>query len=266
MNRFNKTLAIASAISFFLFPGTLSAVSTGEVQGILTKPVKIEARFPFKDCFHKTAKKVQIPVSLLVAVARGESNFNPKAISKKNAVGLMQIRWPLTAKELGFRKKEDLFDGCRNIDAGGRYLKKLLRRYKGNLYRTLAAYNYGPSRITLNGSVPDGAGQYVDYIYDKYKSFRPVPVTPGKVIKLELVMKSSEGNILVLKPYLFNFYFYAKNAKHDLSDRAGMKGVIYDIEKNMEGHYQVVAIFDKAKINEKRVEDRIYAVTGMKVR
>ena len=266
MNRIDKRIVVATIISLLVFPGIIFAVTTGEVQDILKNPVKIEAQYPFKDCFQSTANKQKIPVSLLVAVARGESNFNPQAISKKNAVGLMQIRWPLTAKELGFTKKEDLFDGCKNIDAGGRYIKQLLRRYNGDLYRTLAAYNYGPGRITKSGSIPGGADQYVDYIYDKYRSFRPVPVAPGGVVKLELTLKSSEWTTLVLKPYLFNFYYYARNAKNDLSNRAGIKSVTYDVEKNMEGRYQVVASFNKSKINEKKVEELIYEVTGMKVR
>jgi len=266
MYRIEKTIAFSSMICILIFPGKLFAVTASEVQDILKNPAKIEVRYPFKDCFQSTARKEQIPVSLLVAVARGESNMNPMAISKKNAMGLMQIRWPLNAKELGFTKKEELFDACKNIDAGGRYIKQLLQRYKGDLYRTLAAYNYGPGRISSKGSIPDGAKQYVDYIYDKYKSFRPVPVEPGATLKLNLVLKSPEWKTLILKPYLFNFYFYAKNTKRDLSNRAEIKGVTYDIEKNMEGKYQVVAIFNNSKINEKTLEDRIYVVTGMKVR
>ena len=266
MNRFVKIIAVASIISFFILPGITIAVSTGEVQDILKNPAKIAVNYPFKNCFQKTAKKENIPVSLLVAVARGESNLNPRAVSKKNAVGLMQIPWPLTAKKLGFSKKEDLFDGCKNIDAGGRYIKELLRRYNGNLFRTLAAYNYGPTRISSNGTIPNEAEQYVDYIYDKYRSFRPVPVEKGESFDLKFVLKSSKWQTVLLRPYLFNFYFYARNTKKDLSKRAGINGVTYDVEKNMEGKYQVVAIFNKSITNEKKVGDRIYAVMGMKVR
>jgi hypothetical protein len=122
--------------------------------------------FPFEHCFRRAAAAHDLPVTLLLAVARGESNFDPRARSSANAHGLMQILWPTTARHLGFSSLTDLHDPCRNVDAGARYLVELLERYDGDLHLSLAAYNYGPARIPVDGSrVPDGARWYSSYIY-----------------------------------------------------------------------------------------------------
>lgn len=122
--------------------------------------------FPYEHCFRRSAAAHGLPVTLLLAVARGESNFDPRAVSSANALGLMQIRWPLTARHLGVHRKSQLFDPCINVDAGARYLKELLHRYQGDLHRALAAYNHGPSRVPAVGQpVPDGATWYSAYIW-----------------------------------------------------------------------------------------------------
>lgn len=131
--------------------------------------------FPYADCFRRAARRHGLPLPLLLAVARGESDFDPRAVSSAGALGLMQILWPGTARDLGIRQKQRLFDPCTNVDAGTRYLKKLSRRYGGDLYLSLAAYNYGPARIPVGAtSIPRGADWYsgyilrhLDYVLDK---------------------------------------------------------------------------------------------------
>ena len=105
--------------------------------------------------------------SLLLAVAqRRESDFETTARSRANAHGVMQILWPGTAKHLGIHRLSELYDPCTNIDAGARYLKELLARYSGDLHLALAAYNYGPRRIPINGgTIPTGANWYSGYIF-----------------------------------------------------------------------------------------------------
>jgi len=121
--------------------------------------------FPYAHCFSRAASAHNLPETLLLAVARGESDFKPLARSKANAYGLMQILWPVTAKHLGLKQLSEVLDPCTNVDAGARYLKELQQRYDGNLYRTLAAYNYGPARIPVSGGrLPDGAVWYSAYI------------------------------------------------------------------------------------------------------
>ncbi len=121
--------------------------------------------FPYADCFKRAAAAHALPETLLLAVARGESDFEPQARSHANAYGLMQILWPGTAKHLGLNRLSELLEPCTNVEAGARYLKELLERYQGNLHRALAAYNYGPGRIPVSGGeLPDGAVWYSGYI------------------------------------------------------------------------------------------------------
>jgi len=120
--------------------------------------------FPFAECFRSAAAAHQVPEALLLAVARGESDFDHLAKSSANAYGLMQIQWPGTARHLGIDRRSQLLQPCTNVDAGARYLKELLARYAGNAHRALAAYNYGPGRIPLGGEIPDGAAWYSGYI------------------------------------------------------------------------------------------------------
>jgi len=120
--------------------------------------------FPYADCFRSAATAHKVPEALLLAVARGESNFDPLARSSANAYGLMQIQWPQTARHLGIGQRSQLLEPCTNVDAGARYLKELLARYGGNAHRALAAYNYGPGRIPAGGAIPEGAAWYSGYI------------------------------------------------------------------------------------------------------
>ena len=122
--------------------------------------------FPHAQCFQRAASAHGLPETLLLAVARGESDFEPSARSKADAYGVMQILWPGTANHLGIHRLSELFDPCTNIEAGTRYLKELLATYNGNLHLALAAYNYGPGRISRTGSnIPWGAEWYSGYIY-----------------------------------------------------------------------------------------------------
>jgi membrane-bound lytic murein transglycosylase MltF len=127
----------------------------------------ITGEYPFIQCFKQTAKKYNIPLPLLLAVARGESDFQTKAKSKKSCYGIMQIQWPGTAGDLGISSLKELLKPCRNIDAGGNYLRQMLNRYNNNIHLALAAYNYGPGRITPGArKIPKGAQWYSGYIYD----------------------------------------------------------------------------------------------------
>ena len=122
------------------------------------------ASFPHQACFTRAAAVHGVPTSLLLAVARGESNFDSAARSSKDAIGLMQIRWPVTSRHLGVMRQADLYDPCTNVEAGARYLAELSERYDQDLHRVLGAYNYGPGRID-SGPMPEGARWYSQYIY-----------------------------------------------------------------------------------------------------
>lgn len=121
--------------------------------------------YPFADCFRRASIVNEVPETLLLAVARGESDFNPTARSRANAHGVMQILWPTTARHLGLNLLSELYDPCKNIDAGARYLRELMDNYDDDLHLSLAAYNYGPHRIAKGADMPSGAEWYSGYIY-----------------------------------------------------------------------------------------------------
>jgi hypothetical protein len=128
--------------------------------------LKPSYQFPHASCFRAAASAHDVPETLLLAVARGESDFQATARSRANAHGVMQILWPGTANDLGIHRLAELYDPCTNIDAGTRYLKQMLQRFNGNLHLALAAYNYGPQRIAANtADIPSGAIWYSNYIF-----------------------------------------------------------------------------------------------------
>ena len=107
----------------------------------------VYASFPFQPCFEVAAKLHQVPLDLLLAVAATESAWNPDARTNADAHGIMQIQWPGTARHLGVKRVSELYNPCLNIELGARYLRQLMDDNGGDLERSLAAYNYGPSRI-----------------------------------------------------------------------------------------------------------------------
>jgi len=96
----------------------------------------------------QAARRHRVPEALFLAIARVESSFDPHAVSRTGAMGVMQLM-PATAAGYGAR---DPFDPEDNVDAAGRYLRELLSRYRGDWSRTAAAYNAGPGRVSVTGS------------------------------------------------------------------------------------------------------------------
>jgi soluble lytic murein transglycosylase-like protein len=112
-------------------------------------PVAV-AKGPFRDLIEAAASRYNVDAELIASIIAAESNFNPKAISRRNARGLMQLL-PTTAARFGVH---NIFDPAENIDAGTHYLSSLLALYKNDLALTLAAYNAGPLRVQQFGRVP----------------------------------------------------------------------------------------------------------------
>lgn len=116
------------------------------------------------------AKKYRLDPALLRAVIKAESDFRPQAVSRKGAVGLMQLM-PETAAAL---RVADPLDPIQNIRAGARQLRRLLNRYDGNLPLALAAYNAGVQRVK-GGKVPRirETRAYVRKVLRYYHAFKP---------------------------------------------------------------------------------------------
>ncbi|HBI26402.1 MAG TPA: hypothetical protein DDY25_01565 [Peptococcaceae bacterium] len=104
---------------------------------------------PYEHCFQMAASKYQIDPAVLKAVAKAESNFNPQAVSRSGALGLMQFM-PGTAQSLGINP----LDPAESIQGAAKYLSSLLDQFQGNLTLALAAYNAGPGAVTKYGGIP----------------------------------------------------------------------------------------------------------------
>jgi hypothetical protein len=114
----------------------------------------------------RAAARHNVDPSLVRAVIKVESNFNPNAVSRKGAMGLMQLM-PQTAHQL---KVTNPFDPGQNVDAGVRHLKQLMESYGGDVKLTLAAYNAGQGAVSRSNGIPHFAEtrKYVNRITQLY--------------------------------------------------------------------------------------------------
>jgi len=112
-------------------------------------PTRDDGRYD--DLIRDVADRRGLEFALVKAVMRAESGFDPFAISRKGAQGLMQLM-PATARMHGVRES---FRPRDNIEGGARHLRMLLDRYGGNLPLALAAYNAGSGRVEAAGGVPN---------------------------------------------------------------------------------------------------------------
>ena len=96
------------------------------------------------------AHRLRLDAGLMKAVIHAESSFNPRAVSRAGAIGLMQLM-PTTAKQYGVR---NIMDPIQNMAAGGRHLKNLMNYYKDNTVLALAAYNAGQGAVRRYKGIP----------------------------------------------------------------------------------------------------------------
>ena len=127
----------------------------------------------------EASRSHNVPPSLVKAVIRVESNFNPSATSPKGAQGLMQLM-PGTADDLMVANP---YDPRENISGGVRYLRMLLDRFNNRLHLALAAYNAGPQRVSQRlevPAIPETQGFVSDVCTEflKYSGDQPAPHAP----------------------------------------------------------------------------------------
>ena len=134
---------------------------------------------PYRELVEAAAARYKVDADLISSVIAVESNFDPKAVSRKNASGLMQLL-PETAARLGVK---NIFDPQENIDAGTRYLRELLESYNNNIALALAAYNAGPERVQQYGTVPPFAEtiSYVRRVKRGYEQSKSKSSSPAKI-------------------------------------------------------------------------------------
>jgi soluble lytic murein transglycosylase-like protein len=143
-------------------PGFSPASVSGKKKERLFHPIILQA-----------ANRYQVDPALVNAIIMAESGYNPKAVSKKGARGLMQLM-PGTAEALGVK---DSFNPEQNIDGGVRYFKQLVNQFNGDIKLALAAYNAGSRNVRLyQGIPPFKATQfYIKKVFKYYHIYKSQP-------------------------------------------------------------------------------------------
>lgn len=160
---------------------------------------KTRSKKDYDHIITRKSSKYKIEPAIIRAVITVESNWNPRAISSKGAIGLMQLM-PSTAKDM---RVKNAFDPEENIEGGTKYLRYLLNRFNGDIELALAAYNAGPARVEKSGGIPSisETKKFVKKVLSIYKG------KSGK--KRERIYKVIYNNGTIL--YTNAPYYYKQN-------------------------------------------------------
>lgn len=118
----------------------------------------------------EAANRYQVDPAIVKAIIMAESSYNPKAVSKKGAKGLMQLM-PKTAAELGVK---DSFNPAYNINGGVQYYKKMLNQFNGDVKLALAAYNAGSRKVKKYQGIPPfkATRYYIKKVFKYYQYYK----------------------------------------------------------------------------------------------
>ncbi|MBI1354312.1 MAG: transglycosylase SLT domain-containing protein [Acidobacteria bacterium] len=144
-------------------PAARSATVAAGLEGVQVLSSESAGKSPgsveLESLVQEAGRRHDVDPELIRAVMRQESGFNPLAVSRKGAQGLMQLM-PETAKRLGV---QDVFDPAENVLGGAKLLRQLMDRYQGDLDLALAAYNAGEGAVEKYGGLPPYR-ETVDYV------------------------------------------------------------------------------------------------------
>src|SRR5882724_941816 len=163
--KMGRARSAAAEVSQYLHQESNSETGTSEAAGF----VRNNRAFTQQDvdaAIEQAAARHNVDPNLVRSVIKVESNFNPNAVSRKGAMGLMQLM-PQTARQLQVKNP---FDPEQNVDAGVRHLKQLMQSFGGDVKLTLAAYNAGAGAVNRSAGIPHYAEtrNYVRRITDLY--------------------------------------------------------------------------------------------------
>ena len=132
-----------------------------------------KAEHLFRSIIFRIAHRHRVDPAMVQAIIMAESSFNPNAVSKRGAIGLMQLM-PNTAKSLGI---EDPLNPEHNITGGVLYFKKLLMEFQGDVKLALAAYNAGMRKVKEYQGVPPfkSTRMYIEKVLEYYQHYKSAP-------------------------------------------------------------------------------------------
>jgi soluble lytic murein transglycosylase-like protein len=190
---FKAAKSAANEVSAFVERSERRAAEQGDSNGQeweqrIVNAASIEA------AINEAAARHNVDPNLVRAVIKVESNFNPRAISPKGAMGLMQLM-PGTARTLKVARP---FDPNENIDGGVRHLKQLLESFGGDLNLSLAAYNAGSNAVRRNKGIPPyrETQNYVRQITQLYWNGDPARLSGGPIRNPIRVSRDDEGHFV----------------------------------------------------------------------